>query len=369
MKKAIIIGGGFSGCTAAYFLKNKGFNVKLFEASDELGAGIRTHFYKSHPYTFGPHHLLINSSDDQAVDYFRSFFEFKIMTHQVLTMPSGGNTFYNYPPVKSDIDTLENKDKIYSEIANRDLDFKPKNLEEYWRESVGDTLYNMFVNSYSKKMWNIKNNQELDQDLCFSVKKEPIKDKAGDYFSGATICAYPINFDGYNSYFDKCTDGCEVYFNARISKFDLENKTIYLKDEKFSADILISTISLDELCDYKYGELKYMGRDFIKIILPIERITPEGYYFLYYAGDEPYTRIVEYKVLTGYKSKDTLIGIEIPSNSNKLYPYPTAAEVQKAKRYKELLPNNVFSIGRLGEYKYKDMYWIYKDIREMTKDI
>lgn len=369
MKKAIIIGAGFAGCTAAYFLKNSGFDVTIFEASSELGAGIKTHFYKGHPYTFGPHHLLIDANDSWAIDYFNSFTPLRRLTHQVLTMPNGEDTFFNYPPVKSDIDNMQKKEQIYKEINARDMNFKPKNLEEYWKGSVGNTLYDMFVSSYSKKMWKIKNNAQLDQDISFSIKKEPIKDKPGDYFSGALYCAYPINLDGYNPYFDKCVEGCKVYFNTKITKFDLDKKIVYANEEKFQADIIISTISLDDLFDYCYGELKYIGRDFMKIILPVERITPEGYYFLYYAGDEPYTRIVEYKTLTGYKSKDTLIGIEIPSNANRLYPYPTKSEVDKANRYKELLPKGVYSIGRLGEYKYKDMYWILKDIRELIKGI
>lgn len=369
MKKAIIIGGGFAGCTAAYFLKNKGFDVTIFEASNELGAGIRTHFYKGHPYTFGPHHLLIDINDGWAIDYFKGFLDLRQLTHQVLTTPYGENSFYNYPPVKSDIDTFKNKERIYRELKERNTKAKPKNLEEYWENSIGNTLYNMFVNSYSKKMWNIKNNTELDEDLCFSVKKEPLRNKPGDYFSGAIYNAYPTNLDGYNIYFDKCVYGVKVQLNTKISKSDLENKTIWIDEQKYNADIIISTISLDDLFEYHYGELKYMGRDFMKILLPVERITPEGYYFLYYAGDEPYTRIVEYKTLTGYKSKDTLIGIEIPSNSNRLYPYPTKAEVERAYRYKNLIPKDVYSIGRLGEYKYKDMYWILKDIKEIMNQI
>lgn len=369
MKTAIIIGGGFSGCTMAFFLKNKGFNVKIFESSSVLGAGLRTNKYKGHPYTFGPRHLLINKNDTEAIKYFKNFFELRELTHKVLTMPYGEDTFYNYPPTKEDIDKLAYKDAIYKEIKVRDLNFKPRNLKDYWQSSVGNTLYSMFVDNYSKKMWDIKNNEELDQDLCFSVQKEPIRQKAGDFFSGEIYVAYPKPLDGYNSYFDKCVQGCEVYFNTKVNRVDIDKKIIHTQDNSYSADIIISTISLDDLFDYCYGELKYMGRDFIKIVLPAEHITPEGYYFLYYAGDEPYTRIVEYKTLTGYKSKDTLIGIEIPSHNNRLYPYPTKAEVDRANRYKELLPKGVYSIGRLGEYKYKDMYWILKDIQQLIKEL
>ena len=63
MKKAIVIGGGFSGCTAAYMLNEKGFNVTIIEGSSQLGGGVRTMSYYGHPYTYGPHHLLCDLNE------------------------------------------------------------------------------------------------------------------------------------------------------------------------------------------------------------------------------------------------------------------------------------------------------------------
>ena len=59
MKKVLIIGGGFAGCATAHLLgEKKDLNVTLVEAGSELGAGVRTHFYGGHPFTFGPRHFL-----------------------------------------------------------------------------------------------------------------------------------------------------------------------------------------------------------------------------------------------------------------------------------------------------------------------
>jgi len=368
-KKAIVIGGGFSGCTMANMLNEKGYDVSIYEGSNELGGGIITQFYKGHPYTFGPHHLILKSDDKKALDFFNSFVTLKKIDHYVLTMPNGENEFYNYPPIKKDIDNMEKSELIKEEISNRDLSVTPNNLEEYWKNSVGDTLYSMFVEEYSKKMWGIENNKELDQDISFSLKKEPVRESRNDFFEGVKTVYYPEELDGYNTYFTKSTDNCTVHLNTKISKFDIPNKKIFVNGNWEEADIIISTTSPDMLFDYKYGELKYKGRDFLKIILPIEKITPDPYYFLYYAGDEPYTRIVEYKLLTGYKSKETLIGIEFPSDKNKLYPYPTKAEVDRAERYFNDMPEGVYSIGRQGAYKYKDMYDIYVDCRNIAESL
>src|SRR3546814_20200084 len=79
--------------------------------------------------------------------------------------------------------------------------------------------------------------------------------------------------------------------------------------------------------------LPYVGREFMTIVLPIEHAFPEKVYFTYYAGDEPYTRIVEYKKFTQHPSPSTLLGIEIPSHKNKLSPMPIKREIARAYRY------------------------------------
>ena len=105
-----------------------------------------------------------------------------------------------------------------------------------------------------------------------------------------------------------------------------------------------------------FGPLRWVGRDFLNIILPVPQVFPNDVYFLYYAPeDTPYLRIVEYKQFYRYESPSTLLGIEFPSDKNKLYPYPTVKDVQHAQKYLDALPENVFSIGRAGTYRYMDI--------------
>jgi UDP-galactopyranose mutase len=75
-------------------------------------------------------------------------------------------------------------------------------------------------------------------------------------------------------------------------------------------------------------------------------------YFLYYANDEKFTRLVEYKKLTHHQSPTTLIGMEIPSFNGKHYPLPYLKEQELARKYLEMLPDNVYSMGRAGSYRY-----------------
>ena len=133
----------------------------------------------------------------------------------------------------------------------------------------------------------------------------------------------------------------------------LRKRFYFLKKKKIKFDILINTISPDVLFNMKYGELKFIGRDLIKIVFPTEYVFPKNVFFLYYPNDEKFTRLVEYKKFTNHKSKTTLVGMEIPSKNGRYYPVPFKAEQKKAKKYFNLMPENCYSIGRAGTYRYE----------------
>ncbi|MFC1704334.1 FAD-dependent oxidoreductase [Candidatus Omnitrophota bacterium] len=368
MKKALIIGGGFTGCTAAYMLKQRGFKVTLIEASDALGGGCRTFFYHGHPFTYGPHHLLVNIDEMYVWDYLSQFLTLREIKHYTITYVSPDDRFYTYPIHKDEIEEMPDKDKVYKELLRRKKIKGTKNFEEYWINSVGKTLYEKFIHTYSEKMWKIKDNKEIDE-FAFSPKGVALKEGSKQCFEGQKMIGYPVEQDAYNSYFEKCVEGCSVIYDTFVDKFDLKNKKIFVRNKWLSADLIINTASIDMVFEYMYGELKYIGRDFLKIILPIERVTPEPYHYLHYAGDEPYTRIFEYKLLTGYESPHTLIIVETPSFNNRLYPYPLKSEISKAKKYLAALPKDVYSLGRMGKYHYDNIDIIVKDCMELMKRI
>jgi UDP-galactopyranose mutase len=96
-----------------------------------------------------------------------------------------------------------------------------------------------------------------------------------------------------------------------------------------------------------------VGRDLQTIILPIEFALPENVFFLYYANLDPFTRIVEYKKLSGYKAPTTLISIETPSKNGKHYPLPIQKYRDIHEKYEKILNSNIYSIGRAGKYDYQ----------------
>ncbi|MBF0140281.1 MAG: NAD(P)-binding protein [Magnetococcales bacterium] len=356
MKKALIIGGGFSGCSTSHLLGLKGgWDVTLLEAASHLGGGCKTLWYGGHPYTFGPRHFL--TQKPAIFEYLNAYCPMRrCQEHQFLTYVEPDANFYNFPIHVDDIERMPDKEEILAQIAQRKVvagALASKNLEEYWIASVGKNLYEKFINTYSKKMWMIDDNRTID-DFSWSPKGVALKEGVREAWDTA-ISAYPIAVNGYDNYFELSVQGTRVLLNTTVEHYDIPHRTVTIHGEKQTYDAIINTISPDIVMNNVYGELPYIGRDFHKIVLPIAHAFPENVYFLYYAGTEQFTRLVEYKQFTrqNWDAPTTIIGMEIPSKNGRYYPLPFLSEMGRAKKYIDDMPDNIFSIGRAGSYQYR----------------
>lgn len=351
MKKCLIIGGGFAGCSMAHQLQIQGnWDVTLVESGAYLGAGVRTHWWGGHPYTFGPRHFL--TKNESVYKYLDSHLPLRLCSeHEFITFVESDSNFYNFPINTDDIPKMPEASTITKELESIHGQVKSQNLEEYWINSVGSTLYSKFIETYSKKMWQVESNTVLDT-FEWSPKGTPLKSGPRAAWDTA-ISAYPWSSSGYNDYFEISTAEAQVILSTRIEKYDLGKKQVYFSGLWHKYDLIVSTISPDQLFDCSYGALPFIGRDIYKFVLPIEYAFPENVYFVYYVNSEPFTRIVEYKKFTLHKSNSTLLALEIPSKNGKHYPLPMRKWQKVADSYLNLLPEGVFSIGRAGSYRYE----------------
>lgn len=355
MKKILIIGGGFAGCAAARLLSEKksNFKITLVEKSNDLGAGVRTNYFGGHPYTFGPRHFLTHNKE--VYKYLNKIVPMRSCgDHQFITYVEQDNNFYNYPLHVKDLKKMPDKKKINNELKSRSLIKikNSKNMEQYWINSIGKTLYRKMIEKYNRKMWLVNDVKKIDT-FKWSPKGATLKKGPRAAWDKA-ISAYPIKKNGYNDFFDKLDKKkINIKLKTEIKIKNLKKKIFLINGKIKKFDIVISTISPDYFFKNKYGELPFIGRDFHKIVLPNREIFPKNVYFLYYANDEKFTRLVEYKKFTKYKSDTTLIGMEIPSKNGKHYPLPFKREIKKAQKYIKQFPEWFFSIGRAGTYRYE----------------
>ncbi len=356
MKKALIIGSGFTGCMFAMMLKKKNWDVTVFDNASLVGGGVRTFYHGGHPFTYGPRHFIGPESNMKAFEFLNKIVPMRHIKKMNYSYQQQEDMFASYPMHLDDVKNFKNSGDIFKELDNLPKETKAKNFEDFWIGRVGKTLYERFNKFYNLKAWQLKSNTEMDYGFEATVKRKPLETGSRYEFPSGYINAYPKATDGYNRFFDVSLDGCNIKLNTYITKVDLDKKIVHTKDDKFSGDMIISTVSPDFIFSYCWGELKYVGRDFYKIVLPNEKVLPEDVYFIYYPNEnEQQTRVTEFKKFTLHKSKNSLITLEVPSLKNKLYPTMIKKEVELAEKYLNALPKDVLSVGRMGTYRYVDI--------------
>ena len=124
-KSALIIGGGFGGCATAHQLELQGgWDVTLVEKSNFLGAGNKTRWYGSHPYTFGPRHFLTPYED--VFNYINEIIPIRLCPeHEFLTYVERDNAFYAYPINMQDVRNMPDYDQIDNERSDKNFNDIP----------------------------------------------------------------------------------------------------------------------------------------------------------------------------------------------------------------------------------------------------
>lgn len=390
-RKALILGGGLAGCYTAYLLKKKNFDISIIEA-DKIGGLCRTRYYAGHPYEFGPHVFFwpetnINNSLIELTDV-------RQVQRHPISFINKDEKFYRYPIHYDDIKLMPESNEIKIQLKNRKG--LPKigecSFEEYFRSAVGEILYNKFMREYTFKMWGIPGN-ELQTSLVWADRVgkdannyDPIKKGEDIGLANNMFQVYPKN--GWNPVFDKMIENINIIYDTvvNIDKNFIKCKNHKLKINNY--DTIIITISLDEILNYRFGELPYMGRILIPLIFDVEYLLPNHVESQHYSGNEFQTRVTEMKKITGHESNSTLILIEIPTKKtkdiftenclntdnyfNRCYPVQSIEGLQLYKKYVEeieKLSDKIKLVGRLASFRYWGMAETMKGCIELLETI
>jgi len=346
----LIVGAGFAGSVLAERLASQhGARVLLIDRRPHVGGnaydepnedGILYHKY-------GPH--IFHTNSDQVVDYLSQFTEWRPYEHRVRAVVR--DKLVPIPINRTTLNTLFGLDLKTDEEAAEYLASRAepvddiKTSEDVVINAVGRVLYELFFQGYTRKQWGL-DPSELDKQVTSRI---PTRTNTDDRYFGDKFQAMPLN--GYTAMFEKMLD--HPLIDKRLGT-DFRD----IKDRAFEiADHVIYTGPIDEYFDFRFGKLPYRSLKFDHQTLD-EKQHQLVAVVNYPSPDVPYTRISEYKHLTGQEHPRTTITYEYPSaEGDPYYPIPRAENQELFKKYEALADqtDNVTFVGRLATYRYYNM--------------
>ena len=119
---------------------------------------------------------------------------------------------------------------------------------------------------------------------------------------------------------------------------------------------MVYTGPVDAFFDHRYGKLPYRSLEF-KHETHNQSVFQDAP-VVNYPNEQPYTRVTEFKYLTGQKHDKTSVVYEFPrAEGDPYYPIPRKENAELYAKYKTLADArpDVHFVGRLATYKYYNM--------------
>lgn len=342
----LIVGAGFAGSVLAERLaagSNK--KVLIVDRRSHIG-GNAYDCYDQHGiliHRYGPHIFHTNSAE--IFDYLGRFTEWRQYQHRVRACVDG-----RLVPIPINIDTINElyglkldsegmKQYIAGIVEKRE---KIVTSEDVVLNGMGRELYEKFFRGYTRKQWGL-DPSELDAQVTARV---PLRYNRDDRYFADKFQAMPAR--GFTHMFGNMLDHPNIKILLNCDYRDVQHEVSYEK--------LIFTGPVDQYFDYRFGELPYRCLEFKHEThhKPVYQSAP----VVNYPNEYAYTRITEFKYLTGQEHPLTSIVYEFPkAEGDPYYPIPRPANAALYKKYQALAAEtpDVHFVGRLATYRYYNM--------------
>ena len=342
----LIVGAGFAGSVLAERLANVSEKkVLIVDQRDHIGGNAYDYYNKDgiliHKY--GPH--IFHTNSRKVFDYLSQFTTWRPYEHRVLASVDG-----QLVPIPINLNTIN---KLYSLQLNSSeveafFESKAEKIsrvvtsEDVVVSKVGRELYEKFFKGYTRKQWDL-DPSELDASVSARV---PTRTNRDDRYFTDTYQSMPAQ--GYARMFQKMLSHPNI-------------KVMLNTDYKEIIDVIpyknmIYTGPIDSYFNYCYGRLPYRSIEFRFETHDVEYFQSTG--TINFPNEHPYTRITEFKYLTGQKHHKTSIVYEYPqAEGDPYYPIPRPENAEIYKKYQSLANamTNTYFTGRLATYKYYNM--------------
>lgn len=342
----LIVGAGFAGAVLAERLANgAGKKVLICDRRSHIGGNAYDHYNDDGilVHRYGPH--IFHTNSKRVFDYLTRFTEWREYQHRVLASVDG-----MLVPIPINLDTINQLyglnltaleiQEFYNSIRE---ERKPvRTSEDVVVSAVGQELYEKFFRGYTRKQWGL-DPSELDASVTARV---PTRTNRDDRYFTDRFQAMPRH--GYTRMFENMLDSPNIKIVLNCDYREIESEIGYSE--------MIYTGPVDSYFDYRYGELPYRSLEFKHETHDTEVFQPAP--VINYPNEQPYTRITEFKYLTGQKHQKTSIVYEYPqAEGDPYYPIPKPENAEFYAKYSKLADEeqSVHFVGRLATYKYYNM--------------
>jgi UDP-galactopyranose mutase len=363
--KFLIVGAGLSGSILAKQLAERGkHSITIIEKRDHIGGNCYT--YKDAEtgaivHAYGAH--IFNSPSQTAIQFFSNHLSIKNYTHRVRAiLPNKGvyslpinlhtiNQFFGKTYSPSEAETFLRKQAIPIE--------SPSNFEEQALSMIGPELYEAFFRGYTVKQWGV-DPKELPASI---LKRLPVRFNYDDSYYHSGHSSMPSS--GYTPMFERL---------LKHPSIEVHLETEYSHSLSSHYNHTFFTGPIDYYFNYKHGRLGYRT-----VYWKNERHDGD------YQGnsvnnypqlEQPYTRILEHKHFTPWNKLDkTLISYEYSKETGDedepYYPKRLMQDVALLQKYVNdaHMQDNVSFLGRLGTYRYLDMWKVADETLLFAKQV
>lgn len=345
-QKVLIVGAGYAGSVVARELADAERRVHVIDkrphiagnAYDELDEyGVLVHRY-------GPH--IFHTNAERIAEYLSRFTRWRPYEHRVRGVVDGVS--YPFPINRDTLNQLYGLDLEEADAAAffervREPRDPVQTSEDVVLNSVGRDLYEKFFLNYTRKQWGL-DPSELKPGVAARI---PVRTNTDDRYFTDTFQAMPLH--GYTKMFEALLNHPNISVELGVDFAEVRQRSSY--------HYLVYTGPIDAYFDFCYGHLPYRSLRFEhEHLADVPQYQETG--TINYPNDHAYTRITEFKHLTGQQHAGTSIVREYPqADGDPYYPVPRTENEALFKRYEDLAKQetNVTFVGRLAQYRYYNM--------------
>ncbi len=342
----LVVGAGYAGSVLAERLaRGLGKRVLVVDRRNHIAGNAYDHYDAAGllVHRYGPH--IFHTASQEVFEYLAQFTEWRNYQHRVLASVEGRQV-----PIPINLDTINALYGLSLNATQVEAFFESvaepresiRTSEDVVVSKVGRDLYNKFFRGYTRKQWGL-DPSELDAQVAARVPTRSNRD--GRYFTDAYQAMPKL---GYTRMFENMLDHPNIKIMLNTDYREIRGLIPHGE--------MIYSGPVDEFFDYRFGKLPYRGLEF-------KHETHDTEFFqsapvVNYPNDYLFTRITEFKYLTGQKHSKTSIVYEFPkADGDPYYPVPQPQNAELYRRYHELAKAapGVHFAGRLATYRYYNM--------------